>query len=168
MLTTYLYNEMAYFAGGEGICRTLMPGKGPLSPPHHSIFTSWLQAPGGNPRSIGWYKSLILTYHVIGRQQSCSSIHNEVINTSFTLSHFVFQTDQIAVVSDIVKLSGNATKKHYTQITIWLLKSNKSSKLNDKMAFVIKMTPLSVFWSDELINLRPRNVFVVVHREKTG
>lgn len=33
MLTTYLTNEMAYFAGGEGICRTLMPGKGPSHPP---------------------------------------------------------------------------------------------------------------------------------------
>lgn len=32
MLATYLYNEMAYFASGEGISRTLMVVKGP-SPP---------------------------------------------------------------------------------------------------------------------------------------
>lgn len=65
MLTTYLYNEIAYFAGGEDISRTLMPLRRALLPQYDSILSSWLQQPNENTHSTLIYREVSgCFYHI--------------------------------------------------------------------------------------------------------
>lgn len=155
---------MAYFASGEGISRTSMPG---LSPPTWLLFRIMIiSTRREHSQHINWDESLIITYFVKRcwwiywkKRVTFFYIYNEVINTSTILNQFVSLLDEIAALFSIQRAKWKSVQESQqtdynlvVQIqqvlqTKWQKHLKSLSKMSNVSISLIELISLFCLWN---------------------